>query len=281
MRDQEGRWSTAEESVARRLRDEAERHEPDRDRMWSRVETAMVGPYTTGPPEETERWSRPRRGWWSRWSGLRVAATALGTAAVVGVTSFTALALTDRGGRLPHPPMTGRDGGDIPAQSPAQTSSQVPTPGKMPEGAASATPEGTRSTSPGTTKRPAAKGRIVEVTGAPGANSTDHWGENTLRLEVRRPLAGLDVTIRVVRTRRVNPTGSWLSLPASDFRISTDATDRAVVYRWTLFPGRAIRPGSYVIAAQYDRGADHDPRRDAFTLTATAATTETTVQGHF
>lgn len=275
MRAHEGRRETAEEILAllrQRLRDEADRYEPDREHIWSRVETAMRSPRGAWPPAGSLRpdgpWARPLRRW-AGWSGLRVAATALGTAAVVGIASLTALALNDRTG----PPLTER--GDLPPQSPAQHASPLPVPSTAP-GHTPSSPSSPQSASPAGDE-PSGE-QIVEATGTSGPNGTPYWGENTLKLRVHRPLTRLRVTIEVVRTPRVRPTGSWLSLATSDFRISTDVTGRAVVYRWTLLPGRTVRPGTYTFAAQYERAAGHDPGEDTFQVIAADGTR---ITGHF
>jgi len=116
----------------------------------------------------------------------------------------------------------------------------------------------------GSPRRPV--NRSWAVTASIDPHSNAYWAQNTLALKVKRELTELTVTIRVVRTANVTATASWLSLSAGDFRISTETTGSEVVYRWTLLPGKMIRPGSYTIAAQYNRGAGHDPHGDAYSI---------------
>ncbi|MFF5264692.1 hypothetical protein ACFY4C_37695 [Actinomadura viridis] len=255
----------AEESLARlreRLRFEAGRHEPDRDRIWSRIEASMDRsdrPDRAGAAVPEVRPGASGR----RARGTRMAMASLATAAVVGAVGAVSGAYWEftRGGAtgppVTAPPATGPPAAHRPA-------------GGVPS-AASTTPD--REEGP------------LSSSGALAPESGPYWAQNNLTLRVRDELRALVVTIRVARTERVRAAGSWLSLPNGDFRSSTETTADAVVYRWTLRPGRTVRPGSYVLAAQYDRTADHDPREDTYTVRGTPrdgpSAAPVTVGGHF
>ncbi|MBO2448854.1 hypothetical protein J4573_17250 [Actinomadura barringtoniae] len=175
----------------------------------------------------------------------RMAMAALATVAVMVLASGVAWQLTGRN--------------EAPPAAPASTSTSTPS-------------------SPASAPPRAPVNRSWAVTASVDPNSNAYWAQNTLVLKVKHKLTGLAVTIRVARTANVAATASWLSLPASDFRISTDTTASEVIYRWTLLPGRTIRPGSYTLAAQYNRGAGHDPRQDAYSVRSDG---DLSAGGHF
>ncbi|GAA3932529.1 hypothetical protein GCM10023085_12350 [Actinomadura viridis] len=251
----------AEESLARlreRLRSEAGRHEPDRDRIWSRIEASMDRSGAAVPEARPGASGRRARG--------RIAMASLATAAVVGAVGAVGAASGaywefTRGGAT-RPPVTAPPATGPPAAH--RPVNGVPSSGDA---------------RPDREKGPLSSGGTLD----PG--SGPHWAQNNLTLRVRDELRALTVTIRVARTERVRATGSWLSLPNGDFRPSTETTADAVVYRWTLLPGRTVRPGSYVLAAQYDRTAGHDPRQDTYTVEGTPrdgpSAAPVTVEGHF
>lgn len=113
-------------------------------------------------------------------------------------------------------------------------------------------------------------------------HSHQYWAQNNLTLRVQEPLDGLTAVIRVKITPRVEATGSWLSLAKDDFLVETERAGDALEFRFTLLPGRRVRPGTYVLAAQYNRDATHDPVKDAYTVEADAAGGPvTTLKGHF
>jgi hypothetical protein len=208
----------------------------------------------TGSEEETVRLRFP-----VPWSRMLV--SALATMAVAGAVSIAAWQLTER---IPvsAAPQAGQPAVRLAIPPPSSSARNSAAPG----GAAAAS-----TSNPGSSSVP------VAATGAPGPQSYPYWAQNDVKVRVERTLRDLDVTVRVKRTDRVSPAGSWLSLPANDFRASTETSGDAIVYRWTLLPGRTVRPGSYVLAAQYDRGADHDRSGDTFTLRSGLVT----ITGHF
>ncbi|MGP4022810.1 hypothetical protein [Actinomadura sp. 3N407] len=211
----------------------------------------------------------------STWAGLALLATAAG-GALYGI----ATSLADH--NAPTPPS--------PSSPPAQAIETQPedTPpttagGTVPSGSPSPSPSPTAPTSPRhpSVNKPQGKAAISSR-GALDPDSNDHWAQNNLTLRVQRPLRALTVTIRVVRTERVQATGSWLTLPSSNFKASTETTRDAVVYRWTLLPKRTVGPGSYVLAAQYNRTTAHNSRKDAYTVRATERDgPAVTAEGHF
>ncbi|WP_119728125.1 hypothetical protein [Thermomonospora amylolytica] len=228
--------------LSRWLHEEATRHQPDRDRIWSRVETAMR------PPEP-----RPARRHRRAWS---VTATATATAAIAAVTSLT---VADRADVLPSLPLAGR--GTTGASAPP---SRAAAPGRQ------------QTREPTTAPTRPTPGPKVTVQASLSPSNSRYWAENRLTLHVHRPLKSLQVTIQVARTGTLAPAGAWSSLPASDHRPQTRTTRTAVIYHWTLHAGRTLRPGTYTFAAQYTPGPGHRPAADTYTVT-----TPTPITGHF
>jgi len=270
-----------EESLAwlrDRLHAEAERHRPDTARIWARVEAALNEPPAAPEPLPVAR--RPRRGR----GALRVAVAALATAGVLGATSLAAVMRgggTDPEPAVPPPPP--RTGAPL-ASSPA-TVTVSPSPGEGVE-AEERTVESSRPPAPKDPGREDDDGprpAPVSVTAAHDRAALPHRGRDVLRLTVRRPLTTLHVTIRVARSRRTFPAGSWTSPPGSPVRSAIDLAPDAIVYRYVLSPGRTLPPGEYVIAAQYRPGGPHDPGRDVFVVTvrAAGAGAPSTIRGRF
>jgi len=278
------------------LHAEAERHEPDRERIWARIEAAMDRPAETiaaggahsggdaghgradgrgegrrggrhavEPPHDAKR----------RW--LRAGVASLATAGVVGLTSGVFWGFTE-GDTGPALPLAGRSGDQPGPPAGTGSGSAAPTGGTPTGGgtgsAAPSSPGETGSPPPrrsasggaGRTKRPARS--PFTASGAVDAASNEHWAQNNVVLRVHEPLHALTVTIRVRLGERVSSAGSWLSLPNGDFRSSVKTTPDAIVYTWTLLPGRTVEPGSYTLAAQYNRTAAHDPGEDVYSVRA-------------
>jgi hypothetical protein len=253
----------------------AEGHEPDETAMWERIE-ASTNASTNAP---AGRASRRRTGVW-------MVAAAVGTAAATVAGSLAAVSFSSED-KTPVVPLAERSGGGTPAtrqpgaghpsSAGAATGSSGPTPSSRPS-------SGTPKTSPGTTtgRPPASENEVVTVSPALDPHSSDYWAQNNIVLRAPRPLSRLTVTIRVARTARVTPTGSWLSLPQNDFEVSTRTVGDQVVYQWSLREGRTVPAGTHTLAAQYNRGKGHDARKDSFTVTAAVPDgTGSTLRGHF
>jgi hypothetical protein len=242
------------------LRAEADRHEPDTARMRARLDAATT----------------PR----ARWTPLRKAVTSLAAAGTVAViTLFTWQALSGLGHEQTGP-------GPVAAGS--MSSSPAPRPPTAGTGeGGSASTSGTSaprsgSASPATPGSPA-RHRFLTAAGAVDPNPNVHWTQENLTLETGRRLVGLTVSVRVARTDAVSPTGSWLTLPREDFDLTVREEPDALVYAFALKRGRAVPPGRYTFAVQYDHAPGlRDGTLDSFTATATAERGGTaTVRGGF
>ncbi|GAA1578843.1 hypothetical protein [Streptomyces globosus] len=223
------------EELKRRLREAAAAHEPDREGMLRRVRQGIAADARPHPAR------RPARRPAGTLSWPRVALAALATTAVLLAGGYAVVRTAPSG-----------TDGRAPAAAP-------PTPSPPVDGSAPAprTPDG-----------PLRAGGAVD----PGGNP--YWSQSSVTLRAGAPLGALSLEVRIAQTGGVAPTGAWRTLPEGDFTLATaDGDDGAVVYRWTLKPGRTVPPGEHVFAVQYNHS--RGPRTVAAdTYTATAATAE-------
>ncbi|GAA4618776.1 hypothetical protein GCM10023195_84630 [Actinoallomurus liliacearum] len=228
------------------LREEADAHRPDGDRMWSRVDAGTRG-----------RRARPAR-------GRSLAAAAL---AAVGVAAVSVGVVTWRAAGPAAPAVPAGHGT-------AQTDRPAPSSAASTWGSAAPTarsdrpsPTGGPATSSSVPQRPRTTSPAV-VAGLASASNA-YWAEEDVTLSRTRPLTALRVTVRVTRTAGVRSTGSWSNLPGDTFQVTVGDEGSAVVYTWVLRPGRSVPPGRYVFAAQYARAPDgHDAHQDTYSVTA-------------
>ncbi|MCB5167729.1 hypothetical protein LG634_23220 [Streptomyces bambusae] len=239
--------------VPQLLRQAAAAHRPDRTRMLARIEHGMTAtPSASGDvlapdttPDTPRR--RPRLAPRVVLATLATATTLLLSALAVGTVV--------------------RDGGpqERPAAGPA-------TPPHPPAG----------SPAPA---RPRSEDGPLTAAGALDPHGNRYWAQSNLTLETRETLRTLTLELRVRQTGGVASTGSWQTRPAADFTLSVRRDGPALVYRWTLRPGRTVPPGSHVFAAQYNhaegvRDASGDTYRADARTTAPGAKAAT-VRGGF
>ncbi|MEV0579081.1 hypothetical protein OG521_30390 [Streptomyces sp. NBC_01463] len=207
------------EELPGRLREAAEAHRPDRERMLARVGRGMAG--ARPPARGVVRPPRAATPW------LRVAGA---TAAVCGVLALGAFAVTSagdggpRGERLAAAP-----------SSPAHPSSPAAA-GSPPA------PPGSLRTADGP----------LWTDGVVDPHSNAYWAQSNVTLRTDEPLSSLTVELRIALTGGVNSTGSWRSLPEEDFTVSATEDGGYLVYRWALKPGRTVPAGTYTFAGQYN-----------------------------
>ncbi|MCO6009000.1 hypothetical protein NE236_28905 [Actinoallomurus purpureus] len=240
------------------LREEADAHQPDHDRMRARVDAA----------------TRPRR--IRRAGGRSLAAAAMAAAGVVAV-AVAVVVVTWRSAGPATPAIPAGHGSaqtDGPSPSASRTASPATRVGRP-------SPTARPTTSSPVARRPRTKVPAVVARIDPGSN--DYWAQEDVTVSGERPLSTLQVTVRVARTQGVRSAGSWSSLPGDAFAVTVGDERGALVYRWALRPGRSVPPGSYVFAAQYTRApGGRDAHRDTYTVTASEGTGRPlTAHGHF
>ncbi|PZT74425.1 MULTISPECIES: hypothetical protein [unclassified Streptomyces] len=227
-----------DEELSGLLREAAEAHRPDRARMLARVERGIAG---ERPATRAVRPPRAVRPW------LRVAGA---TAAVCGVLAAGAFAVTSAGD-------DGGARGDRVAAAPSG-------PPVSPSPAASAArrgPAGLDGLRP--ENGPLWTGGVIDP------HSNPYWAQSNVTLRTTEPLSALTVELRVAQTGGVNTTGSWRSLPETDFAVSVNESGGYLVYRWTLRTGRKVPAGTHTFAGQYNHAeGDRDARGDYVTAHA-------------
>ncbi|WP_103337182.1 hypothetical protein [Amycolatopsis sp. CA-126428] len=260
------------DEIGRRLREAAEAHQPDRDRMLARVHRGMAG---TAVPRRSSGIARS-------WPKVVLAGSAAaGILAVAGLAVAGSVQTT-------------------PAHPDSETTLTVPSPSETPATHSPGTTGGTPPPAPGhpnrtTTARPPAgtptpaapAGRRVSegplsAQGAIDPHSTVYWAQATLTLDVAEPLTAFTVEVRVTQNGGVQSTGQWQTGPAGDFTVTAQESDGAVVYRWELKPGRTVPAARHTFAVQYNHTAGaRNADADGYRVQATASDGIHTVQGGF
>jgi len=258
------------DEIGRRLREAAEAHQPDRDRMLARVHRGMAA---TAVP-------RRRPGIARSWPKVVLAGSA-----AAGILAVAGLAVAGSVQTAPARP----DGEiTVTVPSPSTTQSAGPTGASAPPSPPGHPGRTTGARPSASSTAPAAPGgsRVtdgpVSSQGSVDPHSTVYWAQSTLTLDVAQPLTALTVQVRIAQTGGVRSTGQWQTGPADDFTVTAQESDGAVVYRWELKPGRTVPAGQHLFAAQYNHAAgtrDADP--DGYDVQATSADGSHTLQGRF
>ncbi|MGJ5752025.1 hypothetical protein FB563_0089 [Streptomyces puniciscabiei] len=227
------------EEIARRLREAAEAHRPDRARMLARVQRGMAGPAVRHRARPFAR------------SGTRVALAGLAATGILATGGLAVAAIVAHSS--PSATVT------TPATPSPTVSSPHPTPGRpTPVAPAPATTPGSArptpsATSPSPTAGQSQNGPLWSA-GSVDPHSTVYWTQSDLALKTTRPLTSLTVEMRIVQTGGVKNTGTWQTLPSADFTVTAQEAGGTLVYRWVLKPGLTVPAGSYEFAAQFNNG---------------------------
>ncbi|MFF3417936.1 hypothetical protein ACFYW9_25015 [Streptomyces sp. NPDC002698] len=253
-----------------RLREAVGAHEPDRARILDRVERGMAGSGERRPPR---RGARPPLLGWARVLG---AAAAVAGLLVVGGYAVAPAVRDDGPARRtvavpPAPDPSPDPAGRASATPGAGPRSGTPEVSDPPRPSSSRTPTTDGPTAPDRAPRGDTADGPLRSDGSVDPHSDDYWAQSDVSLRTTERLTSLSVTLEVRQTGGVSETGSWLSLPESDFTTTVAERDGFLVYTWTLRPGRTVRPGAWIFAGQYghDRGG-RDAKDDGYTVTATA-----------
>ncbi|BBC94684.1 hypothetical protein SRO_3508 [Streptomyces rochei] len=227
------------EEIARRLREAAEAHRPDRAKMLARVQRGVSGPAVRHRARPFAR------------SGTRVALAGLAATGILatGGLAVAAIVATSSPTVTVTAPAT-----PSPTVSSPQPTSARPTPVAP---APATTPGSARPTPPATSPSPAAgesKRGSLWSAGSVDPHSTVYWTQSNLALKTTQPLTSLTIEMRIVQTGGVKNTGTWQTLPSADFTVTAQEADGTLVYRWVLRPGLTVPAGSYEFAAQFNNG---------------------------
>ncbi|WP_305789705.1 hypothetical protein [Symbioplanes lichenis] len=258
------------------LRQEAERHQPDRDAMFDRMIRGRA---------ENRRLVRPR---------LNPVAAAAGVAVVV-VASFAGIRLA-ASDNTPD--------GEVAAPTTAATAPVTPapasrTPDRKPEPGVSSGTRAAPSTKQSSTKgsgrspqTPASTGtgtpssteKDGHLTVAAGINPNPNpvWSQADLIMTLTKEVSALEVTVTVKRTGGATTPGIWTTLP-DDHLADKTYTEQGdtIVYHFLLKDGYTVSPGEYTFASQYNHEKDRPTSGDTWKVTTTAGTRKATVHGTF
>ncbi|MFD8226831.1 hypothetical protein ACFV16_21965, partial [Streptomyces massasporeus] len=152
-----------------------------------------------------------------------------------------------------------------------------------PERRASGPPASRTPSAPATERPPAAtEDGPLWSDGSVDPHSNDFWAQSNITLKTRGQLTALTVRLKVAQTGGVSNAGAWRSLPENDFTLTVAERDGFLVYTWTLKEGRTVPAGEWVFAGQFDHArGGRDAGKDAYSVTATAASRHLSVGGGF
>lgn len=250
------------------LREEADRHRPDREAMLDRVNQARVAPA-----------HRPLN---RAFVLLRPAAAAFAVAVVL-VLAVAGVQVANRG----------PEADDIPASAPSvvpTTPSRAPTAVPKPSTAVTITsrpskpPTGTPGSAksvPSSTAPKTDRDGYLASTGQVDPNSNDGWSQGNLVLDTTRTLTALDVSVEVALTPGVVETGRWSTVPVNLMTITSERTNKKLIYRFTLLPGGTLAPGKYTFAVQFNQGGKRSAADDSYVVRVTGDGKDAKVSGGF
>ena len=283
-----------------RLREAADAHRPDRERLLARVERARAAP--------DGRAARPRGGERAAGPWMRVVAVAAAVAGAVGLGGLAVGAVTQDGEPArsgvtsaaptlsPHPQAGSAAPGAAAANTRAHSRHRTTAPehhsgSPHPPGHVTGAPPGTSRLTAGSTPVPAtpaprtaASGPAagdVTCAGTLDSTSTPSWTQSEVTLTTGRPLTSLSVELRVARTSGVAGSGSFSTAPGQTLG-SVSVEGDQLVYRWLLAPDATLGPGSYTFAGQFDHDpGDRDTSGDRYAVAADGPGGPATFQGGF
>jgi hypothetical protein len=235
------------------LRDEADRHRPDRAAMLNRIAAGRSAP-ARRPIDRLPALLRP------------VAAAV--AVAVVLVLAVAGVRLADRG------PATENTQVAAPTATPAPATTVPSKPPSAPSVGA-----GTKS---GTTPVDRSRDGFLASAGELDPHSNDGWSQQHVELKTTKKLTAVEVTITVALTRGVQETGRFTTVPTNMVSMTTSRSGKNLVYRFTLLPGFTLAPGEYTFAAQFNHAAGKRAMgADGYRAEATGSGKDVAVTGGF
>lgn len=206
---------------------------------------------------------------------LRLAGSAVAVLAVLGVGGAAKWALADDHG--PRPVLsTPAPPSPSPAHSPTPSASLggaavVPSSPPPPTPASSSPPAPPPSAPPSPSGRVRGHpGDTQVVKGSLSSTSAVAAGTGgTVTLEPHADLTELTLTIRVTATAGLTDAGGTDDVPDDAITRTTEKRDGAVLYHFTLKPGRTLTAGTYTFTARYG-GGDRDAADDTYEAFATS-----------
>ncbi|GIE50429.1 hypothetical protein Ani05nite_39630 [Amorphoplanes nipponensis] len=254
------------------LREEADRHRPDREAMLDRIAEGRAA-YAHRPANRA-------------FALLRPAAAALAVAVVL-VLAVAGVRLGNRGpdedaqpvaAPSPAPATSAPAPAGTPKPSPPATSPTAPRAPRTSTGASSS-PATVTPSRPGTDTD---RDGYVSSTGRLDPNTADGWTEDSVVLESARKLTALDVTVEVALTAGVTETGRWSTVSPDLLMITSSRTTKMLVFHFTLRSGATLAPGTYTFAAQFSHAAGkRSVADDSYAAKVTGGGKDAKVSGGF
>jgi hypothetical protein len=254
------------------LREEADRHRPDREAMLSRIAQARSAP-ARRPIDRFLIMLRPV-----------AAATAV---AVLLVLAVAGVRLSNRGTEIDDTPVAAPSAGPV-RTTPATTAAPKPTPdATTPTAPAKPPPRtttGSSSSPPPRNTTPPDTGRdgFLASVGEVDSHSNDGWSQGNVVLDTTRTITALDVTVEVALTAGVVETGRWTNVPTHMVAMTSARKGKTLVYRFVLQPGFTLAPGEYTFAVQFNHAnGKRDVADDSYVAKVTGGGKGAKVSGGF
>ncbi|MFI7543939.1 hypothetical protein [Actinoplanes sp. NPDC049599] len=254
------------------LREEADRHRPDREAMLTRIAQGR---------------SAPARRPLDRFLVLLRPVAAAVAVAVVLVLAVAGVRWGNRGPEVDDTPAAAPTAGPAPsvpattAQPKPSTATSTTTVPTRPSRSTTGTPSPPPSSPAGTPPDPARDGFLAS-TGLVDPHSNDGWSQGNVVLETTRTITALDVTVEVALTAGVVETGRWSNVPTNMLAMTSSRTAKMLVYRFTLQQGFTLAPGEYTFAVQFNHAAGkRDAADDSYAAAAGAGGKDAKVSGGF
>jgi hypothetical protein len=257
------------------LREEADRHRPDREAMLDRVNQGRAAP--------------AHRPFNRAFVLLRPAAAAFAVAVVL-VLAVAGVRVANRG---PEADDTPASAPSVVPTTPAPAPKAVPKPStavtttSRPSRSATDAP-GTTTGTTGTTKSTSSttvpktdRDGYLASTGQVDANSTDGWSQGNVVLETTRTLTALDVSVEVALTPGAVETGRWSTVPVNLLAITSERTNKKLIYRFTLQQGATLAAGKYTFAVQFNHTGKRSAADDSYVARVTGDGKDAKVSGGF
>lgn len=250
------------------LREEADRHRPDRAAMLERV---TLGREAHAP--------RPR----DRFSTLLRPAAAAVAVAVVLVLAVAGVRLANRGPEADDRQVAAPT---VAPATPAPATTATPQPSAAVTTTTATrplhTPTGTSSPTTPSTVRGTDRDGFLASMGQVDPHTDDGWSQGNVLLETTKKLTAVDVTVTVALTPGVVETGRWSTVPNNMLTMTSSRTSKELVYRFTLKRGFTLGPGEYTFAAQFNHATGKRPvTGDSYRAKVAAGGQDARVSGGF
>jgi hypothetical protein len=249
------------------LREEADRHRPNRAAMLNRVAHGRSAP--------------ARRPFEVLLSLLRPVAAAVAVAVVL-VLAVAGVRLSNRGPEVDDTPVAAPTATPAPATSATTAPEPSATPSKPTRTTTSRAPATPATPATPVTAADRTRDGFLDSAGELDPHSNDGWSQQNVELKTGRTLTAVDVTVTVALTPGVVETGRFTTVPTHMVTMTTSRSGKNLVYRFTLQPGFTLAPGKYTFAAQFNHAAGKRPlAADSYRAEVAGGSGDAEVSGGF